>query len=114
MNFDNPIYNYIYNTNSEYYNAYNEINKNLCDLFNVEHLETFDSVLNDENELLCQFKKWFDFWNSKRVNLNLQNINQTNNLILIKNQICEEKIIKILKELDNLKLKEKFIQFIKK
>lgn len=96
----------------EYYMLYLQINKNLNDLFDIECPETDDNILTDKNEIFIQFKKWYDFWNSKRVNLDLHNIKQMNNLIMIKNQICEERIINIFKELDKINLKDEFIKFM--
>lgn len=96
----------------EYYMLYAQINKNLNGLFDIECPETDDNILTDKNEIIIQFKKWYDFWNSKRVNLDLHNIKPLNNLIMIKNQICEERIINIFKELDKMNLKDEFIKFM--
>ena len=98
--------------NYDDYMLYIQVNENLNNLFNIECPEINNHILTDKNEIIMEFKKWYDFWNSKIVHLDLNNINKykNNKLVIMKNQICEERIVNILKELDKIKLRDEFIK----
>lgn len=91
---------------------YKQIENNLNSLFDIEfpeqQLQFVDQ--NDKFAILNEFKKWFDFWHSKRPVLRDPdiNINKINKLFLMKIDICDKKIIAILNELQNIGLHEEF------
>lgn len=97
------------------YAIYVRLNENLNNLFNIECPETSIHISTDKNEIIAEFKKWYDFWNSKIVDLDLNDMinHKKNKLVLMKNQICEEKLVYILKELDKIQLRDEFIKLYK-
>ena len=91
---------------------YTQIEKNLDKQFDTEcpPKNANESIMTDKKLILDEFQKWYNFWDSRDPILSNPDINQTNNLLLIKKQICEARKIGILKEIENIGLKKEFFE----
>jgi len=91
---------------------YYQIEKNLNSLFNIECPPSPEekSIMTNKDDILNEFKRWYDFWNSKRPNINNPNfvMNDNNKLLFIKLDICDKRILGIIKELKNIGLYNDF------
>ena len=90
---------------------YSQIEKNLDDLFEKECPVSEHSITTDKNEILSEFKKWYDFWSSKRPKITGPNVkmNDANKLLFMKLQICDNRIVGILRELQRIGLHDDFV-----
>ena len=63
-----------------------------------------------KNTILNYYEKWYNFWNSKIVHLSDPKmiINKSNILIIMKNTICEQRVLNILKQAENDGLYDQF------
>jgi len=93
---------------------FKSIEENLQRQFDIECPEEEHRILTDKEEIFKEFKKWIDFWNSKRpiINDDPRNAN-INKLQQMKIYICDMNILSYMKELDNIGLKDDFIKRFK-
>ena len=67
------------------------------------------AILTNKDDIVDEFKKWYDFWESKCPR---QTVLSNNVLVNMKQYICELKLVGIFKELERIDLleyyKEKF------
>ena len=87
-----------------------QIENNLNSLFDKECPLKEKSIMTNKDDVLVEFKKWYDFWYSKRPEMKNPNINNNTKLLLIKMQICDNRILGIIKELKNIGLYEDFMK----
>jgi len=91
---------------------YKQIENNLNSLFDIEcpELSKEKSITTNKDDILNEFKKWYDFWSSKRPHITNPNIvmNETNKLLFIKIDICDNRILGIIKELESIGLYKEF------
>ena len=90
---------------------YDKISKNLERLFDIECPESKVRMMSDVDEILCEFKRWMDWWNSKDPQITNPNINphsKINKLLFMKKHVCQMRILNFLKELERIGLHEEF------
>ena len=71
------------------------------------------AIMTDKKLILEEFKKWYDFWDSKDpkiTDINFDFQNKNNKLLLMKKQICGDRKIGILKELESIGLVKEFLE----
>ena len=68
--------------------------------------------LADKTEIMTEFKKWIDFWNSKRPTLNDPNMvfDKKTNLLIMKMGICDMKIMNFLNQLEEMGYRKEFLE----
>lgn len=91
---------------------YARIESNLNTLFDKECPPSISNIMTSKDDVLDEFKKWYDFWNAKRPpNLSNPNISMNNctKLLLMKIQICDNRILNICNELKRIHLYDDFV-----
>jgi hypothetical protein len=97
------------------YKLYNQIKESLYKQFKKEFppLPSDKAITTDKSQVLDEFHKWYNFWDSKDPKITDKNFdfqNNNNQLLLLKKQICGERKIAILKKLESLGLSKEFIE----
>jgi hypothetical protein len=89
-----------------------QIENNLNSLFDKECPPKQQAIMTNKDDVLDEFKKWYNFWYSKRPEMKNPNIIINNNtkLLLIKMRICDNRILGIIKELEKIGLYEDFMK----
>lgn len=92
---------------------YHQIENNLNSLFELEcpPNKQSSSIMTNKMDILNEFKKWYDFWNSKRphiTDLSLVTNDKYAPLFIIKIHICDNRIVGICKELKRIGLLKEF------
>lgn len=96
---------------------YAQIEKNLDALFEKECPPSTHLITTDKNKILSEFKKWYDFWSSKRPEIADSDIKMTDanqQLLFMKLQICDNRIVGILRELQRIGLHDDFVNKLAK
>ena len=97
------------------YKLYSQIKESLYKQFKKQFplVPADKAIMTDKNQILDEFHKWYDFWDSKDpqiTDMNFDFQNRNNQLLLLKKQICGERKIAILKKLESLGLSKEFIE----
>jgi hypothetical protein len=88
---------------------YEQINSNLISQFDKACPPKENPIMTNVDEILDEFKKWCDFWMTKMPPISTDPYRHLSNELLdIKQFICEYKIVAILNELKRLGLHQQF------
>ena len=89
-----------------------QIENELDLLFKIECPEPDQPIMTDKDEILNEFKKYIDFWNSKRPVITMEMHPARNKELFYRNTYCDLKIVAVLKTLDKIKLHQEFAKNI--
>ena len=88
---------------------YVQIYSNLISQFDKACPPKENPIMTNVDEILDEFKKWCDFWMTKMPPISTDPYRHLSNELLdIKQFICEDKIVAILNELKELGLHQQF------
>ena len=79
-------------------------------MFELECPPNEQSIMTNKMDILNEFKKWYDFWNSKQPHITDLSLvtNDKYAPLFIKLHICENRIVGICKELKRTGLLKEF------
>ena len=85
-----------------------QIENELDLLFEIECPEPKDPIMTNKDEILNEFKKYWDFWHSKKSVTNMLMNPTKNKEIFYKNNYCDFKIVVVMKEIRRIDLEKEF------
>ncbi len=80
----------------------NQLENELDLLFEIECPEPKEPIMTNKDEILNEFKKYIDFWNSKRPVITMEMHPARNKELFYRNTYCDLRIVAVLKTLDKI------------
>ena len=88
----------------------NQVENELDLLFDLECPEPKEPIMTNKDQILNEFKKYMDFWHSKRSVTTMLMHPARNKEIFYRNNYCDFKIVAIMKELRRIGLEKEFAE----
>ena len=86
----------------------NQLENELDLLFEIECPEPKNPIMTNKDKILNEFKKYLDFWHSKKSVTNMLMNPAKNKEIFYKNNYCDFKIVVVMKEIRRIGLEKEF------